>query len=135
VAPPRPTPIPEALSSEYYAAAAQGRLVVQRCPACERLQFYPRAHCASCHVGVPEWHDVSGRGVVHTFSVVRYTPNEEFADECPYVLAIVDLEEGVRMTSRIVGIAPEEVVCDMPVTVVFEARDGFTLPWFTPEAA
>jgi hypothetical protein len=122
----------DSLSSEFYEAAAEGRLLAQRCQACQRLQFYPRARCTACHSDALEWHELAGRGVVHTFSVVHYTPNAEFAGDQPYVLAIVDLDEGVRMTGRVVNIEPGNVVCDMPVTVVFHEREGVTLPWFAP---
>lgn len=132
MAEPKPTPQTDALSEPYWEAVAQGRLLIQRCEACGTHQWYPRAHCLACGGGQPAWVEAGGRGTVHTFSVVHRTPNPEFADDTPYVFAIVALEEGVRMASRIVGVAPANVRCEMPVRVVFPAGDGpVTLPCFT----
>lgn len=131
-APARPVPILDGRSREVFAAAAEGRLIVQRCTGCGRHQFYPRAHCTACFGTALEWAQCTGRGTLHTFSVVERTPNAEFAEDTPYVLAIVDLEEGVRLTSRVVDVPAAELVCDMPVQVVFrEVGDGLTMPFFT----
>ena len=131
-APHKPLPQPDALSGPYWEAAAEGRLLIQRCPACTRHQWYPRPLCLACGAREPDWVEASGRGTVHTFSVVRRTPNREFADELPYVFAIVELEEGVRMATRLVGTPPERVRCGMPVRVTFPpaGEDGRVLPAF-----
>jgi len=131
----KPQPILDQVSREWFDAAREGKLLIQRCAACERFQFYPRAHCIHCFAGRPEWHEASGRGRLHTFSVVYQTPNPEFADDCPYVLAIVDLEEDVRMTSRLVDVAEEDIACDMPVTVTFGGWDELSLPFFTADGS
>lgn len=127
-------PITDARSREFFDAAAEGRLLIQRCRTCRTPQFYPRAHCTTCFSADIEWVEASGRGTLHTFSVVHKTPNPEFAADTPYVLAIVDLDEGVRMTSRVVDVPLDEVCCEMPVRVVFpdRAADGDTpMPMFT----
>lgn len=129
---PHPWPVPDALADDFYAATAEGRLLIQRCESCEAFQFYPRAYCAGCGASDPRWHESAGRGIVHTFTVVHYTPNHEFAADCPYVLGVVALEEGVHMTARIVGVDPESVRCDLPVQVEFYEREGFQLPAFSP---
>lgn len=130
-APAKPRPQPDELSEAYWQAARGGRLLIQRCNACGEHQWYPRAFCLRCG-GEPAWVEASGRGVVHTFTVVRRSTNPEFADDTPYVFAIVALEEGVRMASRIVGVAPEDVRCELPVRVVFPPGDDETpLPCFT----
>src|SRR4051812_35764347 len=113
-------------SQEWVAAAAAGRLLIQRCSACERFQFYPRRHCAKCGSLDVEWAQAAGTGTLHTFSVVHRTPNEEFAGETPYAFAIVELDEGVRMTTRIVDVPFEELRCEMPVQVVFRELPMFT---------
>lgn len=128
-------PVHDELSRHFYAAAGEGRLLAQRCRTCDRLQFYPRHRCRHCHSDDVVWHQVSGRGVVHTFTVIHLTPNPEFAADCPYVLAIVELEEGVRMSGRVVDIAAEDVRCELPVEVRFERRGELTVPWFGPRAA
>ena len=73
----------------------------------------------------------AGTGTLHTFSIVHRTPNPEFADRTPYVFAIVELDEGPRMSTMIVDVDFDALVCDMPVRVVFPASAGVVLPMFT----
>jgi uncharacterized OB-fold protein len=131
----KPLPILDGLSRQWFEAAAEGRLLIQRCTACGRFQFYPRVHCVHCFAADPEWHEASGKGTLHTFRVIYQSANPEFAEDCPYVLAIVDLEEGVRMTSRVVDVAEEDIACDMPLRVTFGETDGVALPLFTAAEA
>src|SRR5690349_15984627 len=102
-------PITDERSQEFFDAAARGELLIQRCPACERFQFYPRRHCVHCGSLEVVWVRAAGSGKLHTFSVVHRTPNAEFADETPYVFAIVELDEGVRMTTRIIDVPFDEL--------------------------
>lgn len=129
----RPVPITDSRTAEFWEAAADGRLLVQECRDCKALQFYPRGHCVRCFGSNVGWREVSGRATLHTYSVVHRTPNEEFAPDTPYVLAIVDLEEGVRMTSRVVDVTTDRLRCDMPLRVVFrKLEDGApVMPFFT----
>jgi uncharacterized OB-fold protein len=125
-------PLPDELSEAYWDAAAEGRLLIQRCLSCGQYQFYPRRHCAHCFGPDPVWHRACGRGRVHTYTVVRQTPNAEFRADCPYVLAIIELDEGPRLTGRIVGASPGEVACDASVQVVFSAGpQNLMLPNFS----
>jgi uncharacterized protein len=127
----KPRPLLDTLSEPFWEAAREGRLLIQRCERCGEHQWYPRAQCVRCG-GEPAWVEASGSGVVHTFTVVRRTTNPEFAEDMPYVLAIVQLDEGVRMASRIVGVTPEDVRCELPVRVVFPPSDEeIPLPCFT----
>jgi uncharacterized OB-fold protein len=123
--------MPDSLSEQYWAAAAEGRLLIQRCTSCAHVQFYPRGHCARCLHPDPEWVAASGRGVLHAFSVVRRTPNTDFADDLPYVYALVDLEEGVRFTTNVIDADPGTLECGQPVAIVFVEREGFHLPCAT----
>ena len=111
-------PLTDRLSQAYWDAAREGTLLIQRCPACGCYQFYPRVRCVRCSAPDPEWTPASGRGRLHTFTVVRRTPNAEFVADCPYVLGIVELDEGPRITARITGDA-EGLACDQPVHAVF----------------
>jgi uncharacterized protein len=129
-------PLTDQFSQAYWEAAREGTLLIQRCAACGRYQFYPRGHCAGCFAPDPEWAPASGRGRLHTYTVVRRTPNAEFAADCPYVLAIVELDEGPRITARITGDA-DGLACDQRVHVVFtpaapagRAGDAGVLPNF-----
>jgi len=133
----RPLPLTDHRSEQFYAAAAEGRLLIQACDACDALQFYPRGHCLRCAATALSWREASGRASLHTFSVLHRTPNAEFADDLPYVLAIVELEEGVRMTSRVVDVDHDRLRCEMPLQAVFRpiADDGPVVPFFTEREA
>jgi uncharacterized protein len=135
----RPYPVPDRDTAPFWEAARQGRLVLPRCLDCGRRHFYPRAICPHCMGGSLEWVEASGRGSVHSFTVVHRPPSG-FEDDVPYVVALIDLEEGVRMMSRITGCAPAEVRIGLPVEVVFQAGaadaqagpEEFQLPFFQP---
>jgi uncharacterized OB-fold protein len=128
----KPTPILDNLSREWFEAAAEGRFLIQRRGHDGGYQWYPRAHALGTLDTDVEWVEASGRGVVHTFSVAYRSGNEEFAEDCPYVLAIIELEEGPRVSSRVVDVDPEEVRCDMPVQVTFRQEGEVFLPYFVP---
>lgn len=130
-----PQPDPE--TEPYWDAAREGRLLIKRCTACGKPFFYPRTYCPSCWSADTEWIEASGLGTVYTFTVVHQNDLPPFNDRVPYVVAIVELQEGVRMTANVEGIAPEDVRCDMAVRVSFreEARsedDVVALPVFRP---
>lgn len=118
---------------EFFAHCAQGRLALQRCLGCGRLRHYPRSHCPFCLSPRYEWQPCSGRGTVYTHTVIRQNENPRFAQRLPYVVAIVELEEGVRMLSSVVGIDPAGMRVGMAVEVIFEDEaDGRTVPRFRP---
>jgi len=123
-----PQPITTPLTEPFYEAAAEGRLLIQRCTATGRHQWYPRTHSVHDTRADVEWVQASGRGEVYSFSVVNRSPFDDV--EAPYVFAIVELEEGVRMATNIVGIDPAEVRIGMPVRVAFEQRGETSLPLF-----
>jgi uncharacterized OB-fold protein len=123
----KPRPIADGLTQPYWDAAADGRLLVQRCSACERYQWYPRAHCVVCGAADPAFVEAKGTGRLHTFTVLQKTPNPEFQGDLPYVLAIVELDEGVRVSANVVGVDHAALRCEMPLQVTFV--DG--LPCFT----
>lgn len=104
----KPIPAEDPVSASYWQAAADGRLLIQHCPACGARQFYPRAICTTCGAD-PEWEEVSGRGTVYTFTVIRQQGLQPFKDEIPYVVAMIALDEGPRMMGNITGCSPEEV--------------------------
>ena len=123
-------PLADQFSAGYWSAAREGTLLIQRCQTCGRYQFYPRGHCAGCFAPDPEWTQASGRGRLHTYTIIHRTPNGEFAADCPYVLAIIELDEGPRMTARIVG-ETDDIACDQPVRAVFTpVGDAGGLPNF-----
>lgn len=128
-------PVPDADGAAFWQAAGERRFVVKRCGSCRRAHFYPRPFCPFCWSADVRWEDASGRGVVYTYSVVRRNDLPAFADRVPYVAAIVELEEGPRVMTNVVGIEPDDVRMEMPVAVDFAAAgiDGTALvPVFRP---
>lgn len=113
---PRPAPVPEPEAAEYWAAARDGRLVLQRCETCGHHQLYPRDRCLRCR-GPVSWVEASGRGTVYSSTVIRQNYSRPFREWIPYVVALVDLAEGPRLMTNIVGCEPEEVEVGMAVRV------------------
>jgi hypothetical protein len=129
----RPKPAPDALEHPFFEAAARGELLYQRCPKCGHVQFYPRAVCTACGAD-PEWAKASGRGSVHTYTVVRQNGMPPFHDELPYVVAIVELPEGVRMMGNVTGCAPDEVGVGTKLEAyAVEFEPGLALPFWRPQ--
>ena len=93
--------------------------------------------CPHCGATELRWEEASGRGEVHTFTVARRPTHPAFAGQEPYVIAVVELEEGPRVTTNVVGCEPEDVRVGMPVELTFEEKgeDGFALPLFRPAGA
>lgn len=115
-----PRPRVDEESKGFWEACGRHELVVQRCGACAALRHYPRALCPRCLSDAVEWLRCSGRGTVYTFTVTYQNQAPAFRDALPYVLAYVELEEGVRVLTTLVDCAPEAVRIGMPVAVVFE---------------
>jgi uncharacterized OB-fold protein len=128
----RALPAPDNASRHYWQSAADGRLVVQRCTSCAAFQFYPRALCTSC-AGETEWVEASGRGTLHTYTIIRQNRSPAFAALSPYAVGIVELDEGVRMMSNIVDCDVEELQVGMALEVVLvKAADDVGLPFWRP---
>jgi uncharacterized OB-fold protein len=127
-------PFPEQLTAEaahYFEAAAQGRLELQRCAACGKVWFYPRPACVRCGAERYQWFAASGRGRVHSHSVVHRAPSPAFRERVPYVVALIDLDEGPRMMANIVGEGALGVAIGDAVEVSYECRgEGRKLPQF-----
>ena len=117
-----PTPLPSPDAGPYWAAAKEGRLVLQRCAACRAFRFVPRLMCPQCGSDAAVWSDASGAGSVHSFTVVHRAPSAAFRGRVPYVIALIDLEEGPRMMANIVGDDARDVAIGDKVQVCFELR-------------
>lgn len=105
----------------FWEGLAQHRLLIQRCASCGRLQHPPAPMCPGCHGFEMDAIEASGRGTVHSFVVAHHPPIPPFA--YPNVIALVELEEGTRLVSRLVGVEPEDVAIGMRVAVEFERID------------
>jgi len=119
-------------SDEFFDAARDGRLLIQHCDDCNGYQFYPRQVCVHCGSANVSWAEASGRGTVHTFTVIHQNGMPGWRDELPYVAAVIDLEEGARMTSNVVDVDPANMRVGMPVSVTFVDEGPFVLPRFVP---
>ncbi|MGO9602504.1 MAG: Zn-ribbon domain-containing OB-fold protein [Candidatus Binataceae bacterium] len=127
----KPLPKPSPVSRPFWEAARRHELKLQRCTGCKAFIYYPRDRCPNCFSDSLEWQPVSGRGKVYSYTVVRRASARSFGDG-PYVLAIIQLDEGPRMTSNVVA-PPEQVRVDMPVVVHFDdVTPDHTLVKFKP---
>jgi uncharacterized OB-fold protein len=116
----------------FWDGCKDGRLLIQRCDGCATLRHPPRPMCPQCHS--LEWTaiEASGRGAVYSFVMPRH-PAMPFLDD-DYIVALIELEEGTRLVSNLVDVAPEDAAIGMPVRVRFDAFDGdVVLPIFVPE--
>lgn len=125
----RAYPVPDAVTRPFWEGVAEGVLRLQRCAGCGRHVFYPRAVCPFCASAELAWVEAAGVGTVHSFTVVHRAP-AEYRDEVPYVVALVDLDEGVRMMTRLVDVEPAAVRVGMPVEVAIRGEPR--LPCFRP---
>lgn len=125
-------PIPETtlLTAPYWDRIQEKKLCVQICQSCEEYIFYPKAWCPHCMGMELGWAELSGNGEVFAFSIVHQAPIESYRGEEPYILAIIQLEEGPQMMANIIECDPKQVEIGMKVKVVFENRDGFYVPQF-----
>ncbi len=128
-----PLPQPDALTAPFWDACRRGSLEVSACSDCERLFLPPGPCCPTCWSTRLTSRAVSGAGRVFSFVVYRRTYHPGLP--APYVVALVELDEGPRLISNIVGCAPEEVAIDIPVQVRFEEAGDFMLPRFAPLGA
>ena len=128
----RPLPMPTDDTRFYWESAKAGKLVIQQCDSCGARQFYPRPFCIACLREPMGWIEASGEGTIYTYTVNHRPANEFMKDKTPYVVAAVDLDEGVRMIANVIDASPGEVKCGARVRVTFEkVSDEITLPQFT----
>lgn len=121
-------------SEFFWEGLTQERLLIQRCSACHRLQHPPAPMCPGCHGFDMEAIEASGRGVVHSFVVAEHPRIPPFA--YPNVIGLVELEEGTRLVTQLVGVAPDDVRIGMPVQVEFErVEPDYVLHRFRPVRA
>lgn len=127
----KPLPIPDADTRFFWEGCAQGKLYIQQCADCEKHIFYPRIVCPHCLSSDIHWIEASGRGRIYSYSIIHRS-EKAFAQDVPYVVALIDLEEGVRLMSNVINVDPDQVTCDMPVKVVFVPEGDMVLPKFEP---
>lgn len=129
----RPVPVPSAQTQPFWDGCARNQLLLQRCTGCHTYWHPPGPICPNCLSGDYEWTPASGQGTVYTFSVVRQAFRRIWEPLIPYVLAVIELDEGPRMISNVMDIAPGDVQIGMAVTVAFQpVSEAISLPLFRP---
>ena len=128
----KPLPVTQPWSGKFWEGTKQGKLLIQVCKDCKSKIFYPRKFCPESWSGNLDWIEASGKARINTFSTAYSMVEPKFMDELPYTIAYVDLEEGIRMMTRIVDCDPKDITFGMEVEVVFAQRGDFSLPYFRP---
>jgi uncharacterized OB-fold protein len=125
---PAPRPSPESLP--FWEGAKDKRLMLPRCNSCGQFWFPPSQRCRHCLAADFEWRMSGGTGRIYSFVVYHRVYHPAFEGKVPYVVAIVELDEGPRLLTNIVGAPPDDVRCDARVRVLFEDTDGVSIPKF-----
>ena len=129
----KPIPRPSSTTRPFWDGLNERKVQIQRCDACDSWVFYPRTRCPSCLGNQLVWHEVSGRGVLYTYTLARQPTAPHFADETPQQLAVVELDEGVRVTSTLVNVEPSDIVIGMRLRPYFDqVSDAITLLRYQP---
>lgn len=129
----KPLPKINADTKEFWKGCKKHLIKIQKCSNCGYLRHPPSFLCPQCHSQKTDWITSTGRGSVYTFTVNHVAFHPAFQEDVPYVVAVVELEEGPHMLTNIVGCDPAEVRCDMPVEVIWDdITDEFSLPKFRP---
>ncbi len=121
------------ITMPFHEGLARKQLLLPWCTSCGKCHFYPRNACPHCWGEEYDWRPAAGTGVVHSFTIVRANPPTAFATMLPYAVAIVDLDEGVRLLTNLIGDFDRVAIGDK-VHVEFVERDGASLPLFRPAA-
>lgn len=129
----KPLPQPTPFDEPYWNYLKAHELRLPGCRSCGHIFFPPQPCCPRCLSDRLDWIPASGRGRVWSWVVFHHVYFRSFAEDIPYVVALVELEEGPRMVSTVVDCSPEDLRCDMPVEVVFDdVTPEFTIPKFRP---
>ncbi|MGH7964418.1 MAG: Zn-ribbon domain-containing OB-fold protein [Candidatus Binatia bacterium] len=129
----KPLPRPTAGSMPFWEAAKRHELQLQRCGSCGAHVFYPREVCPECLSSDLKWVKVSGKGTVYSYTIAQAPTHPAFAEDVPYVVAIVELAEGPHVTTNVTGCKPDAVRIGMPVVATFDdVTPEVTLVKFTP---
>ena len=137
--PAKPLPTPTSETQFYWDKCKQHELWTRRCNDCSQAYFYPRDFCPDCFSRNTEWIQCSGRGTLHTFGIVVRPPHRGWAEDVPFVVAMVDLEEGCRMPTNLVQVDADvtdpgkSIRIGMAVELAWDDRtDEISVPVFRP---
>lgn len=130
---PRPVPFPDDQSEPFWEGCARHELLIQRCGSCGRFRFPPQPMCPECRSFESTFEPAGGRGRIWSWVIAHPPVLPSFADRTPFSVAVIELDEGVRMIGNIVECANEDISEGMPVQVTFEdIEDGVALPQWRP---
>jgi uncharacterized OB-fold protein len=131
--PTRPLPNPnEADTRPFWEATKDKELRYQKCNDCSTIVFYPRRHCTGCLGNNLTWHTASGKGTVYSYSIVRQSYHPFFRNLVPYAVAWIDLDEGPRLLSNVVGADVDDIEIGQKVEVEWEEHENLSIPLFRP---
>jgi len=131
--PEKPDPLVNNWARPFWDGTRDEKLLIQNCSDCQKNIFYPRMACPHCFSDNLEWVEASGKGTIYSFTVVENNAASPFVPDMPFVIAVVILEEGVRMLTNIVDCDFDALQCDQAVEVTFRKKnDKFTMPMFKP---
>lgn len=131
----KPIPVPDDISAAFYDGARDGRLMLQHCSVCDGWSFPVRERCPHCFAGKLQWRAASGKGTLYTFAIMHQVMNPGFVGSVPYNVSQIDLAEGVRMVSNVVGVANGDLRIGMNLEVIFDdVGDNVHVPKFRSAA-
>jgi uncharacterized protein len=125
-----PLPQPDLDTQPFWDGCKDSKFLIPFCHACGSPRWPPGPMCPNCQATDTDWVESSGRGNVYSWVVVVHPVHESLIDQVPYVVGLIELEEGVRVVGNVLGCAPEEVRADHPVELIFEDVEDFRLPNF-----
>lgn len=123
-----PLPKPDSYTRAFWDGCLQGVLRYQRCAACSKVQFTPRATCERCHDGTLQWHDASRLGTVLTYTRVHRAALPAFREKVPYVIAILEMDEGFRLMANASELLKDELTIGSRVKIGFTMHGDVALP-------
>lgn len=130
----KPMPTPTPTSAPFWDGLKEGIVRLQKCGECGAWVFYPRSRCSNCLSDALAWHDVSGAATLYTFTIARQPTSPHFSSEVPQRLAVVELEQGVRLTTTLVDVADDDIHIGMRLKPYFDhVSDEITLLRYQPE--
>ena len=125
-----PLPQPDLDTQPFWDGCQEGTFLVPRCRGCGATRWPPGPMCPECQSSETEWIESSGRGTVYSWVVATHPVHEVLVDQVPYVVGLIELEEGVRVVGNVEGYPPDEVEAGMTVELFFEEVEGIRLPNF-----
>jgi uncharacterized protein len=130
-----PLPLADLDTKPFWDGCNEGRLLLPQCGACRTFRWPPGPMCPACQSGTTDWVEAAGTGEVYSWVIVHHAAYPALADQVPYVIALVELPEGIRILGNVAGCAPDDVRAGLSVEVVFEEiADSELLPNFQVRA-